>query len=96
MTFNEDKVEEFLGLFERSKEKIRNFEGCLHVELCRDTKKRNVFFTYSKWTSEKALNKYRNSDFFRSTWSMTKSLFAAPPEANSLDTLYSSTEKMNA
>ncbi|MBL4577672.1 MAG: antibiotic biosynthesis monooxygenase [Flavobacteriales bacterium] len=94
MTFREDKLEDFRRIFEHSIDKIRSFEGCTHVELNRDTHRKNVYFTYSKWTSEEMLNAYRNSGMFRSTWSEVKKLFAEPPEAHSLYTVHSSEEKV--
>jgi quinol monooxygenase YgiN len=94
MTFKRDKLEDFQRIFERSKEEIRDFEGCLHVELYRDTMQENVYFTYSQWVSEDELNAYRNSPFFESTWNETKSLFADKPEAHSLERVYSSEQKL--
>ena len=90
MTFHEDKLDEFKHIFENSKDRIRGFSGCTYVELCNDINKPNVFFTYSHWDSEEALNEYRNSTFFKSTWNKTKALFKARPEAYSLHTIYSS------
>ena len=37
--------------------------------------------TYSHWESEEALNKYRDSELFKSVWSFTKALFAEKPQA---------------
>jgi len=95
MTFKEDKLEEFQRIFARSKEKIREFEGCKYVELCQDVNNEHVFFTYSHWVSEKALNTYRNSGFFKRTWSETKALFANKPEAYSLERIYSSAQEVD-
>lgn len=84
MTFQEDKVEEFLEIFRSSKDKIRGFEGCRHVELLQDAHQPNVYSTYSHWESEEALNNYRRSELFGQVWPATKKLFAATPEAWSL------------
>ena len=95
MTFKEDKLGEFQRIFARSKGKIRGFEGCMYVELSQDVKNDNVFFTYSHWVSEEALNAYRNSNFFKLTWSETKALFADKPEAYSLERIYSSEQEVD-
>ena len=87
MTFLPDKTEEFLKVFHQSKDKIRNFEGCEHLELLRDIRQPNVFFTYSYWKSEDDLNRYRNSELFQTTWTKTKVLFSAKPEAWSLKSM---------
>ncbi|WP_373523633.1 putative quinol monooxygenase [Aquiflexum sp.] len=81
MTFIENKVGEFLENFEANKEKIRNFQGCHHLELWQDENQKNIFTTYSHWVNEKALNQYRDSELFKSVWAVTKPLFAEKPIA---------------
>ena len=84
MQFQQDKVSQFLRLFESSKVRIRSFEGCEHLELKRDVEHTNVYYTLSHWKGPEYLEKYRNSDFFRSTWSKTKPLFEEKAKAFSL------------
>jgi quinol monooxygenase YgiN len=81
MTFAPERVPDFLALFERSKEQIRNQPGCRHLELWRDIAQPNVFNTYSHWDTENHLNAYRDSELFGDVWPNTKKLFAAPPVA---------------
>lgn len=76
MTFDPDRVEEFREIFEESKDRIRAREGCLHLELWRDLHQANIFVTHSHWESEDALNAYRSSELFRTTWKNTKALFS--------------------
>lgn len=83
MTFHEDEVDNFLAVFNKSKSRIRNFEGCRHLELHKDYNKDNVYITYSHWDSEDALNKYRHSELFAGVWADTKALFADKPVAYS-------------
>ena len=90
MSFDPAKIDEFLGNFDSVQEKIRNFEGSNFLELYRDQNNTNIFFTYSYWDSETDLNKYRNSDLFKSVWANTKPLFNDKPEAWSVDKLASS------
>jgi quinol monooxygenase YgiN len=87
MYFQEDKIEDFLKIFEESKNLIRTFEGCEHLELWQDTSLPNVFCTYSHWKDESYLEKYRQSELFQTTWAKTKMLFAEKPQAFSLNTL---------
>lgn len=84
MSFDPDRVEEFLALFEQVKEQIAAFEGCEGLTLLRDAAQPNVLLTYSYWESEEALNRYRFSDLFKSTWAGTKALFNDKPVAWSL------------
>ena len=81
MTFQEDKVDDFLKLFETIKKNIRSFDGCQHMELLQENGKKNVFSTYSIWDSELHLDAYRTSEFFEDTWRKTKALFAEKPKA---------------
>ena len=81
LTFREDDVASFLSIFEESKDKIRNFPGCQHLELLRNEAPENIFFTYSYWDSPEDLDAYRSSSLFKSTWSRTKKLFSDKPQA---------------
>jgi len=81
MTFQKDKVEDFLKLFDATKQRIRHFEGCQHLDLLQDYNQSNIFSTYSIWENEEALNKYRDSALFGEVWKSTKALFADKPVA---------------
>lgn len=84
LSFHEDKIDEFIEIFESTKTQIRSFEGCTHLELMKDLHQPNVFYTYSKWVSDDALEAYRNSSLFKETWTKTKLLFNASASAYSL------------
>jgi len=81
MTFAVDKIADFQSFFEERKEVIRSFEGCRHLELWQDVNHPEVFFTFSIWDSEHHLDQYRFSAFFKDTWTQTKAMFAAKPQA---------------
>ena len=85
MTFQLEKVDEFIHLFNESTELIRSMSGCKHLELLNDIQAKEVYFTYSYWNSENDLNNYRNSEVFAKVWSETKVLFSAKPEAWSVE-----------
>ena len=81
MTFKPEEVDAFLDLFHSTKDKIRNFEGCQHLELMQDYNQPNIFITYSYWESEAHLNQYRFSPLFGEVWKATKAKFADKPLA---------------
>lgn len=81
MTFREDALDAFHQIFDRSKEHIRAFPGCRHLELLHDLDHPNVRMTYSHWTGPNALEAYRRSELFQTTWAATKVLFAERPVA---------------
>lgn len=87
MSFQEDKVSDFLSVFEESKEKIRAMKGCQYLELMQDLHQPAVFMTHSHWLSEEDLNAYRDSELFRATWARTKVLFADKPLAFSMESV---------
>ena len=87
LTFQEDKIADFLNNFNEIKHQIRRFEGNEFLELYQDKQYIRVFFTYSYWKDEAALEKYRKSALFNEVWSYTKTLFADKPEAWSVDKL---------
>jgi heme-degrading monooxygenase HmoA len=84
MTFQKERIADFLAIFEESKNLIRNFPGCQHLELLYLEGQPEVMFTFSIWDGPEALEAYRQSDLFRNTWSKTKVLFAGKPEAWSM------------
>ena len=85
MSFQSEKIEEFLANFNTKKEFIRNSPGCQLLELYRDKNNSDIFFTYSYWDSEKDLNEYRKSELFKEIWSKTKVLFNSKPHAWSVE-----------
>lgn len=85
LTFKEDKIDDFLAIFAESNSRIRNFPGCLHLELWHSKEPSNVLFTFSLWESEEALHAYRHSALFEGVWAKTKVLFDGKPEAWSVD-----------
>jgi quinol monooxygenase YgiN len=87
MTFREEKVPEFMAIFEDSKRAIRQFHGCMHLELWRHHSQPHILFTYSHWADANALAQYRQSALFAKTWQATKALFAEKAEAWSVEGL---------
>ena len=85
MSFQPEKIEEFLANFNTKKEFIRNSPGCQLLELYRDKNNSDIFFTYSYWDTEQDLENYRNSDLFKGVWAQTKILFNDKPVAWSVD-----------
>jgi len=83
MTFHPEAVDAFLEQFDASSPHIRAMPGCLHLELWRDERFPNICTTHSHWENDQALQAYRKSDLFESTWAKVKPLFAAWPEAHS-------------
>ncbi len=83
MTFRPDALPDFLAMFEAVAPRIRGFEGCRHLELWEDARYPNILTTYSLWDGPDALDAYRHSDLFRSTWAKTRPWFAAPTVAHS-------------
>lgn len=89
MTFKPEETDSFLKLFNERKNLIRNFEGCNFLELYRDKNQSNVFFTYSYWTDEQALENYRHSHLFKEVWAETKAKFSDRAQAWSVDKIVS-------
>lgn len=87
MTFRADELDTFAAIFDASRPKISAFPGCQHLDLLRDLDQPNVRLTLSHWESAEALETYRQSELFRSTWAATKVLFADKPVAFSMETV---------
>lgn len=89
MNFKKEEIESFQALFQKKKELIRNFDGCQFLELYQDQNSPELFFTYSYWENETALENYRHSDLFQNVWAETKKKFGGKPEAWSVDKIVS-------
>lgn len=81
LSFEPDKVNHFLEVFENSKQLIASFPGCEGLKLLRDANHPNVFYTYSLWQHPDHLEQYRTSELFKNTWAQTKVLFNDKPMA---------------
>ena len=81
----EEKVEDFLLLFDQVVTKVNGFPGCQKMYMLRDINNQSIFITHSLWDSEEDLNKYRDSELFKLIWPTIKPWFAEKPQAWSLD-----------
>lgn len=88
LTFQEDKISDFLSFFDTINTRVSTFENCYGMRLLQDIKNPNIVFTYSHWKDEKALNNYRDSELFQGVWSTIKPWFAARAEAWSVNTYF--------
>ena len=85
--FTDSGVEEFLAIFNRNKEAIKNFPGCTYLELLRDIDDPSVFFTLSHWKDQASLDSYRKSELFGTVWGPVKTLFAERTQAYSIKSM---------
>jgi len=74
-------TQRFLELYSSHQEMIRGRQGCISLQLLQSDENPNHLATLSHWDGEEALNRYRNSDFFRKLWSEVKPLFPANAKA---------------
>lgn len=81
MHFDADKVETFATYFKSVQHRIRNQDGCLHLEMWQGTDHPDIVFTFSIWRSEEALEKYRQSEDFKEFWGKAKENFIGKPQA---------------
>lgn len=95
MEFEAKHVAEFLVNFEGVKQHIRDFPGCLYLELWQDVKDKNTFFTHSRWNRESDLEEYRNSSLFKGVWATTKPMFRSKAQAWSVASKEIITEQSN-
>ena len=83
MTFAPAHLDTFLTLFREARPRIAAAPGCRRLELWQDARYPNVLTTFSTWDDEEALNAYRRSDLFMTTWAKTSPLFATSAQARS-------------
>jgi heme-degrading monooxygenase HmoA len=85
MHFTEAGVEEFLQIFNKHKEAIRNFPGCSHLQLLKDADDSTTYTTLSHWDKVESLENYRKSELFGQVWGRVKTLFSERSQAFSLE-----------
>ena len=88
LTFQEEKITDFLAYFDTINTRVSTFENCYGMRLMQDIHHPNIIFTYSNWKDEEALNNYRDSDLFGGVWSTIKPWFGGKPEAWSVSTYF--------
>ncbi|NNF01966.1 MAG: antibiotic biosynthesis monooxygenase [Bacteroidia bacterium] len=82
-----EHLSDFLKIFEQIQNEIGSQPGCINLELFADVRKSGQVFTKSEWEDEEALNNYRNSELFKSTWPEVKKLFTDRAQAWTLSKL---------
>ena len=85
MSFDNDRTAGFIDHFNKIKPTIESMPGCMGVKLLKDIAHPNIYFTYSEWVDENALNAYRETPFFSETWATVKKWFIDKPEAWSVE-----------
>lgn len=85
MHFTEAGVQEFLDIFNQYKEAIRNFPGCQHLQLLKDSEDDCCYTTLSHWDKPESLENYRKSELFGKVWGRVKTLFSERTQAFSLE-----------
>jgi len=83
LTFCPDAVDTFLDRFDESAPRVRAFPGCRRLELWRDPDTPTAFTTLTYWDDPDALDAYRESELFTSTWAAVTPLCADRPQVHS-------------
>lgn len=88
MSFQPDRIPDFMDVFETSKEKIRNFPGCIALNLIVDIEDSSVIYTSSIWRAVEDLENYRNSELFIQTWRKTKIHFKEKAQTSTFNVIH--------
>jgi len=88
LTFQEDKIADFLSFFDTIRHVVNDFPGCNGMKLLQDIHNPHIVMTYSNWNEEQDLENYRVSPQFQEIWSTIKPWFGAKAEAWSVDTYF--------
>ncbi len=88
MSFQPDRIPDFMEVFEASKENIRNFPGCIALNLIVDIEDSSVIYTSSIWRAVEDLENYRNSELFIQTWRKTKIHFKEKAQTSTFNVIH--------
>ena len=92
LTFEEERVADFLAFFDTIKHVVNEFPGCYGMKLYQDVNQPNIIMTYSHWQSTEDLNNYRDSEQFGNIWPKIKPWFKDKPEAWSVEAYFNGFE----
>ena len=92
LTFEEERVADFLAFFDTIKHVVNEFPGCYGMKLYQDINQPNIIMTYSHWQSTEDLNNYRDSEQFGNIWPKIKPWFKDKPEAWSVEAYFNGFE----
>ncbi len=81
MAVRPDQTGEFERVYSEVKGIVRAMPGCRSLELLHDLHDSGLFFTWSLWDDESALERYRNSETYRSVWPRLKAHFVSEAQA---------------
>jgi quinol monooxygenase YgiN len=81
LSFKQEKLADFMKVFNESKSQIASFPGCRSLLLLHDDSQKDILFTISEWDNTEALENYRESELFNKTWNQIKVLFNDKPVA---------------
>ena len=84
MQLHQGKARDFMTVFKNVNNQIKQSKGCISVELYNDSADFDTVITLSRWESADALEAYRASALFISTWKTVKPFFRAPALAFSM------------
>jgi len=88
LTFQENKINEFLKFFDGIKEQVNSFPGCQGMKLIQGIENPCIIMTYSHWNGQEDLENYRTSETFGKIWPTIKPWFSEKPEAWSMETYF--------
>ena len=83
LTIKSGKVESFRKVMEKYLPNFHDVPGCLYLEILEDIYRENIFYTYSHWKDQMALDTYKNSEIFKKVWQQVKPWFAEKAKASS-------------
>lgn len=93
LTFEEERVADFLAFFDTIKHVVNEFPGCYGMKLYQDIDRPNIIMTYSHWQSQQDLDNYRQSEAFGQIWPNIKPWFKDKPEAWSVNAYFNGFEE---
>ena len=81
----EGEEENFLNIYRTRNPSLKNVKGCQSTCVLKSITSDQEFFTLSVWDSVQALEDYRNSEYFKETWSLVKQLLGGKTQVWNLD-----------
>ena len=80
-----EDIDAFRLLLHKSSPRVRQFPGCLSLQIVNDITDPTGFFTISAWRDVDALEAYRTSPLFEQVWPRIKAFLREPARASTCE-----------
>lgn len=93
MKIKEHCLADFQQLMLTLNNEIRCVDGCKHLEVLNDKADNLTIFSMAIWESEKAIDKYKKTDLYKTVWKQLNEYIAGEPHIWTVENFFDKISK---